>query len=270
MRRRLLRIRRRIRTIAIAAGLALAGVAALALLTASSLVRASPSWWRHYALDPELRDHATAVENAAISQLYRTRPADPDWQRDPGDAPWRSAPWSIALKDEDASAWLTARLRDWMEGEADRGRLDAWPEGLGQPQVRFEAGRLRLGAALRFENGSRVISAAIEPEFRDDGSLWLDTDWITIGRLPLPAGPVLARADRAIRDELPGDIAQAISDDAEQVGFFDILRGEAPLARTPVLRLDDGRAVRLLGLRLRDGRLEVDCQTVARQTAARD
>ena len=266
MRRRLLRLRRRIRPIAIGAGLACAAIAALLLITASSLVRLSPSWWRHYTLDTGLKDHAARVENAAISHLYRARPADPALTDD--GAPWRSAPWSIALREEDASAWLTARLPDWLEGDA--GKIAEWPEGLGQPQVRFENGRPRVGAALRFEQGDRVISAAITPEFHDDGSLWLRTDWIHIGRLPLPAGPMLTHADRAIADEMPEELADEIARDAERAGFFEILRGEAPLVREPVLRLDDGRAVRLLALRLTDGRIEIDCQTIARNRASRN
>ncbi len=253
-------IRRRIRAIAISTGLCLAAAAALLLVIASSLSRAAPSWWRQYALDTELRDRATAVENAAVSQFYRARPADPAMDPDNDDEPWRSAPWSIALRDEDASAWLTARLREWVESDA---AIEGWPEGLGQPQVHFENGRLRLGADLRFERGQRVVSVAITPEFREDGSLWLLTDWVHIGRLPLPAGPMLARAGEAIEEEMPAELADELAVDAERAGFFDILRGRAPLARRPELRLDEGRAVRLLGLRLMDGRIEIDCQTIS-------
>lgn len=260
MGRRLLRIRRRTRTIAIASGLSLAVVVTLLLVVGFSLARAAPSWWRQYTLDDRLRAHATTVENAAVSQLSRARPADASLK--PGD-PWRSAPWSIALKDEDASAWLTARLQNWLAG--DQGFRD-WPEGLGRPQIRFEDGRLRLGASIRFDDGERVLSAAVEPEFRDDGSLWLKTDWIHVGRLPLPAGPMLARAEHSIDRHVPGDL----SGNAHATSLFSILRGEAPLAQRPALRVDEGRAVRLLALRLLDGRIELDCQTVSRDALARN
>lgn len=260
MGRRLLRIRRRTRTIAIASGLGLAVVVTLLLVVGFSLTRAAPSWWRQYTLDDRLRSHATAVENAAVSQLSRTRPADTNLK---AGEPWRSAPWSIAIKDGDASAWLTARLQNWLAG--DQGFRD-WPEGLGRPQIRFEEGRLHLGASLHFEKGDRVLSAAVEPEFRDDGSLWLKTDWIHIGRLPLPAGPMLARAEDAIDQRIPGDLA----DNAHASSLFAILRGEAPLAQRPVLRIDEGRAVRLLALRLLDGRIELDCQTISREALARN
>lgn len=249
------------------ASLALIVPVSLLLVLGFSLVRSSPSWWRHYTLNDELVAHATAVENAAVSQLTRTRATDPSWDQTDTTEPWRSAPWSIALRDEDASAWLTARLREWIEGDVG---LEDWPEGLGQPQVRFEKGRLRLGAALRFEKDTRVVSAAITPEFHEDGSLWLRTDWVHIGRFPLPAGPMLAHADREVRGDLAQSDAEAIAADADAVGFFDILRGKAPLAQRPILRLDDGRAVRLLGFRLSEGRIELDCQTVARESVARN
>lgn len=260
MGRRLLRIRKRTRTIAIALGLGLAIPVTLALLVGFSLARAAPSWWRQYTLDDKLRARATSVENAAVSMLSKTRPTDPSLQ--PGD-PWKSAPWSIAIRDDDASAWLTARLGNWLA--SDQGFKD-WPEGLGRPQIKFENGQLRLGAMLRFEKGNRVLSAAIEPEFRDDGSLWLRTDWIHIGRLPLPAGPMLARAQSAIDQRMPGDLA----DNEHAVSLFKILRGDAPLAQHPVLRIDEGRAVRLLALRLLDGHIELDCQTVSQEALARN
>jgi hypothetical protein len=267
MGRRLLRFRRRTRRIAIAVGLSLAVAITACLLFASSLARTAPSWWRRYTLDDDLRSHATRVENAAVSQLTRARPADPAWSPAQDGEPWRSERWSIAIREEDANAWLTGRLRNWIAGDD---ALDVWPEGLDQPQVRFENGAMRLGAKLTFQKGERVVSAAIRPEFREDGSLWVRTDWVHIGRLPLPAGPMLAHANSTIRDELPEGIGESVSEDAEAAGFFEMLRGDAPLSMNPTLRLDDGRAVRLLDLRLKEGRIEIDCQTIARRTAARE
>jgi hypothetical protein len=267
MGRRLLRFRRRTRRIAVVSGLSLTVVISTALLLAASLAQTAPSWWRRYTLDDDLRAHATSVENAAVSQLTKTRPADPAWAESPGGEPWRSERWSIALREEDANAWLTGRLANWIAGDD---AFDIWPEGLDQPQVHFERGAMRLGAQLRFEKGRRVLSAAIRPEFRENGSLWLRTDWVHIGRLPLPAGPMLARADDAIRDELPDEIGESFSAGTEAAGFFDILRGNAPLSTDPTIRLDDGRSIRLLDLRLKEGRIEIDCQTVARRTAARE
>lgn len=248
-------------------GLTLAALVTLGLLFTTSLAHTAPSWWRHYTLSDDLRAHATQVENAAVSQLTKTRPADPAWTNAHEGEPWRSERWSIAIREEDANAWLTGRLRNWIAGDDT---LDIWPEGLTQPQVKFENGVLRLGASLKFERGRRVLSAAILPEFRDDGSLWLRTDWVHIGRLPLPAGPMLARADRALRNELPDGVGASVTAGAELAGFFDILRGNAPLSTNPTLRLDDGRSVRLLDLRLREGRAEIDCRTTAQRTATRE
>ena len=208
------------------------------------------------------RGHATAVENAAVSQLYRQRPADEAWLNDPDPGPWRSAPWSVALKDDDASAWLTARLPEWVDGQAD---LDGWPDTLDQPQIHFVDGLMRIGVLLHGEDGDRFLTASVRPELRDDGSLWLHTRWIHIGRLPVPASLLLARAGSHLDAYLPGTLA----DDPHSARLIDILRGNAPLALKPEMRLEDGRVVRLLGLRVRDGRIELNCQTESTHALAK-
>ncbi len=253
MDRRVLRFRRKLKARLIAAGLTIAVVITLAGLIAASLSRAAPSWWRVYRPTPALRDHAADFENAVVSQLYRRRDDDPGWLRSGRGGPWRSAPWSVFIRDEDASAWLTTRLPEWINGQDGL----AWPISLSQPQVAFRGGVVRLGVLIRTDRGSRILTAAVKPEIHDDGSLWLRSRRIHIGRLPVPAAFILARAERRLGEVLPDDIAE----DPFSRKFIEILRGRAPLAREPVMRLDDGRAVRLLGLRVLDGRIELDCRT---------
>jgi hypothetical protein len=247
MGRRLLRITKNLRSRLIAASLVLAATLTLAGLLAATLTRTAPAWWRQYRPTPELRTLASDVENAAISTLYRQRPPDPAAQP-------ASAPWSVAVRDQDASAWLIARLPEWMNGNAD---LPDWPDSLGQPQIRFEPGLVRVGVLFRRENGDRVLTASVRPVLAPDGSLWLRTAWIHIGRLPVPAALILRNAERQLLPYLPGDLA----DERSAASLLAILRGDAPLARTPALRLEDGRAVHLLGLRVLEGRVEFDCRT---------
>lgn len=251
------------RTRLIAAGLSLAVAITIVGLVSATLARTAPSWWRQYRPTPELRERATAVENAAVSRLYAQHPSDPAWQADPGDGPWRSARWSIALKDEDASAWLTARLPEWIDGHAETPR---WPASLGRPQVRFEPGIVRLGVTLRRDDGERVLTATVRPVLREDGSLWLRAHWIHIGRLPIPATLLLNRVGDRLERYLPGPLA----DDPHSAGFIAALRGRAPLANEPTVRLEDGRLVRLVGLRVTEGRIEIDCRTESRALKARD
>lgn len=260
MDRRVLRFRRKLKARLIAAGLTLAVAITLAGLLAASLTRAAPSWWRLYRPTAELRDHAADFENAAVSQLYRRRPDDPDWVRSGRTGPWRSTPWSIFIRDEDASAWLTARLPEWINGQEGL----AWPIALSQPQVSFHDGVVRLGVLLRNDDRPRILTASVRPEIRPDGSLWLRSRWIHIGRLPVPAAFLLARAESRLDGYLPDDVA----DDPFSHRFIEILRGRAPLAQRPEMRLDDGRTVRLLAVRVLDGRIELDCRTEARDALA--
>lgn len=261
MGRRLLRFRRRLKARLIAAGLTLAVVVTVVGLLGATLARAAPAWWRQYRPTPELREHATKVENAAVSNLYRQRPPDPDWDPAEQRGQWRSEVWSISLKDDDASAWLTSRLPEWIDGQAD---LSGWPDTLGQPQVHFAAGVVRIGVLLRREGGDRILTASARPEIRADGSLWFRTDWIHVGRLPVPARLLLTRAQRRLDTYLPENIA----DDPYSAGFLDVLRGAAPLAARPQLKLEDGRVVRLLGVRVLAGRIEFDCRTESQDTLA--
>ena len=45
------------------------------------------------------------------------------------------------------------------------------------------------------------------------------------------------------------------------------LSGDRPMMRTPVIRIGDGRRVRLLQLEPRDDALYITCQTLPRETA---
>jgi hypothetical protein len=250
MDRRSIRFRRRLRRVLIAGGLALtAGVTVLGLL-AMVLSRAAPAWWRIYRPTEELRETATAVENAVVSTLYRQR--SPDHAHTPDDrAPADGAPWGVALRDGDASAWLALRLPDWIDGHAPSPR---WPGELSQPQVRFEEGLVRVGVLLRRESGERVLTASLRPRLDEHGALWFRLSWVSIGRMPIPAGLVL--------DRVQGLLAPFVEDDR---AFARVLSGRAPATDEPVIRLEDGRLVRLIGVRVLDGRIEFECRTENRR-----
>ncbi len=260
MDRRVLRFRRKLKARLIAAGLTIAVAITLAGLLAASLSRAAPSWWRVYRPTPALRKHAAQFENAVVSQIYRRRDDDPRWRLEGRNGPWRSAPWSVFIRDEDASAWLATRLPEWIDGQDGL----AWPISLSQPQVSFRQNVVRIGVLIRTDRGSRILTAAVKPEIRDDGSLWLRSRWVHIGRLPVPAAFILARAESRLGEVLPEDVA----DDPFSHAFLEVLRGRTPLAREPVMDLDDGRIIRLLDLRVLEGRIELDCRTEARDTLA--
>ena len=233
------------------------GMLALAFAVSATLTRAAPSWWTHPTADAEAEARATALENAAVSQLYLARAADdapaPDGVR------YASEPWSVALDETDVNAWLAARLPRWVEGQPG---MPAWPDTMSQLQVRLDDGTIRAG--VRVETGSgpdhRFVTASFVPTVDEDGSLWLTASWVHVGRLPVPASWVIgdARADDGM---LPPELTER----PETALFLGIVQGEAPFAATPILALENDRRVRLLGLRVRDGRLELTMRTEVRE-----
>ena len=244
----------------------LAAMFAGGALVALSQAGMSPAWWRRLRPgDERVVRTATSIENQLGRALHGVRTTD-EWI-DEG-ARRVSEPWAIEVSELDASRWLTGRLPRWLEMEMG---LDEWPEGLSQMQVRFEDGRvrvgLRLGAGAGDPGSGRVVTASLDPVIRGDGSLWVEPRWVHVGRLPLPAGPVLRRARSRAGGLLPEDAAGVDPALVERV--FDVLMGREPVNRTPEIRLLDDRSVRLLDLRVRDGTLRAVLRTEARAVAAR-
>lgn len=224
--------------------------------------RQPPSWWRSIDIaDPAIIATAARVENGATTQLTMIRAAD--------DRTSASPPWTIALKATDASAWLATRLRPWLESQD--GPAATWPKGLEQVQVEFDDGAIIVGARVRDKGGERVVSASVRPEFRDDGGLWMPASWVTLGRLNLPPSWVLpagqpraagksiamGSADTATADHLTG-LPQARE-------LWAALGGDRPAMVQPIVKIGDGRRVRILELRPEGGVLYVTCQTLPRE-----
>jgi len=247
------RRRRRFRRPWVAAGLALcaAGTAALAAL---ALTRATPAWWRPIdPADPATIDAAQAVEHAVVRQLSALRPAASPPATP--DASWRSETWSVSLSQADANAWLAARLPRWLESREKR---VLWPAGVREVRVGFGDGVVRLGVRLAADGREQIAVAHVAPDLRADGSLWLPASWFSIGRLPVPGAWALGGADPG--DYLPADLARL----PQVRRLADVLGGAAPLVNAAVIRLEDGRRVRLLRIAAREGRLELTCRTEKR------
>ena len=241
---RLRRWRRRL----VAAGLALAALCGAGAASAVGLAASRPGWWREISPnDPGALLRARAVENGTVTLLTQAR---------------GNEAWTVRLADTDAAAWLACRLSEWATSQ---GRLAAWPAELSQVQVLFEDGAVLVSAEVRLrEGGTRVFSARLRPTVDAAGALWLRASSVGVGRLRLPAGLMLAegpegapgrwlRPDRALADGLPGGVSGR---DVTRV-----LLGDVPLARLPALRLADGRRVRVLGVRVVPGFLELTCRT---------
>lgn len=237
----------------------LIAITSLALLSASFLTSRAPSWWPPR---PDLRAAsaiAADLENAVVNQIHAARPMEGpsgghnESQTENQPAGWTSASWSVSLSESDANAWLAARLPKWL---ANQDEPIQWPAELAVVQSGFEDGRLQVGAEVLDGRQTRYVSCQLRLWIDDRGRLWTPADWVRLGRLAVPAEWVVQRAFGAAKP-----ISRTIGAAHASERVAAALRGEAPLVDHPVLKLADGRRVRLTKVLLKDGHVELTCRT---------
>lgn len=245
---------RRTRRLLLIAAAVFVSVVALLVLVGISLTNARPQWWRSVnATDPRTIALAEEIESAVTRQLSLQRETDPTSAGSGGPA-WRSRDWSVAISSSDANAWLNARLPRWLDNRADEVR---WPHQLAEVQVDFNDGKIAVGVRVVASGHEQVLSATLVPEIRSDGTLWTNATWLHAGQLPVPASWIMTRLLDPARSVLP----EGVRDIPEAGEMFRAFDGREPLIQTPVVKLADGRRVRLLHVLPRDGRLEITCRT---------
>jgi hypothetical protein len=215
------------------------------------LTRLEPSWWR----DPKPQGPATAstaeqVESGVVAQLSLARPSDP--QHPAPNHGYQSGEWSVSITAEDADAWLATRLKQWIENQGGR-----WPDQLTGAQVEFAPGVIKAGVRLDTGGQSRIVVIELAPEVRADGSLWFTPKGMAAGAMPLPAALVMQEVREAMLAGMPAGSARRTQ--AQQA--LDILAGKQPALKDAVVKLDDGRSVRLLRFVPVAGRIELTCRT---------
>ena len=229
-------------------------------LIALALSQERPSWWRSVnAKDPTVIAIAERLENAVATLLTQARPPSED-----GDP---AKPWTVRVAAADVNAWLNARLPTWMESREDVNF--EWPESLQELQIDFRDGLILVGAkvsaAKRVEPDTRAgnyFSAAIAPQFKADGSLWMPAKRVSLGRLSVPASWMLSEPDEvAAADRVPDEIAEL----AETKQVLAAFAGRQAAMTNPVIKLGDGRKVRVLAMTAADGKLAITCQTILRE-----
>jgi hypothetical protein len=206
----------------------------------------TPAWWRQVAPDARTTELGEQVENAVVSQLSLARPADPAATNG-----YKSREWSVSISAEDADAWLATRLKQWVAHNGAR-----WPEQLLGAQVAFVPGGVKLGMQLA---GGRVVSIEVSPTVHADGSLWLEPQRASVGSLPVPVGLVMGELRQSVAGKSAGPDGRGA---AEQ--WIDAVSGARALTVEPVVKLEDGRLVRLLDLSAKKDRVEVTCRTEKR------
>lgn len=211
-----------------------------ALVYANHRMKQAPDWWTPIdAADPAVREAALNVENGLSGELTRRRELTERELPLVGTVR-ASENWGVRLESGQASAWLTERLPKWAEAE---GWLAAWPEELAELRLNFDGATIRLGARVRSSATSEgsYMTATLTPQFRGDGTVWLIADSVSIGRLPLPPAWVFSGTP-GDTDVLPSELE---GDDLKEI--FRVFLGDQP-APDPLIRLGDGRRVRLVGI----------------------
>lgn len=222
--------------------LALIGAGTIALIGAATLAAKAPTWWRSVdATDGATIELAEQVERGVVNTVHRSRQ--------------QHETWTVAVTAAQANAWLNVKLPRWM---ANRG--SPWPVRLRELQANFTAsGKVAFGARIRGADGDRVVAATIEPVIMTDGSLWILTATPHAGRLDLPRDWTVAQ----LREWLPAEVYERLP--AERI--LTALAADGPLFDEAVLKLEDGRRVRLLGITAEEGRLLLTCVTESREEA---
>ena len=213
------------------------GAVCLVAAVGVSLSRSAPSWWIDVDKESERNiELANQVQNLSITYIHADHESVVDGV----------SQWPVKMTDEAANAWLNISMPAWFTKISDG--MD-WPESISQVQIVFDSGTLRLGVRVRTEIGTRIYSCAIVPELRDDGSLWMKASTVSMGRLTLPASWML----RGAESHAAGYIPEQLRGTAEAEALFEKLTGQLPLFDVAEVKLGDGRRVRLLDLRVRDG-----------------
>lgn len=215
---------------------ALLAVAGLLALAAWGLTRRTPGWWREP--EPGAAQAGQRLENAVVSELSRTRPA----ATPAPEKHYRSGEWTLTITQDEANAWLATRARGWLENRGVR-----WPQGVDSLRVAFEDGLVRIGARVTEDGVSRVVSAAAAVEVKDEG-LWLHVSGVAVGGLRLPV--------TLVRSQFGG-----LMGDGQAMDIGAVLNSVQPVVKPAIVKLEDGRVIKVIGAKVELGDLQVTCRT---------
>jgi hypothetical protein len=232
---------------------AMAGVVAacVMVLGAMALMRAAPQWWRTVLReDPATIKLATLVENSLISVATAEWPEAPA----PDGGVRLSRPWTVEVNAAEVNAWLNVRLPLWLANQKDTFH---WPRNMSDVQVDFAQDRITIGARVRAGERSQVLTATLSPVLDQEGRLYTPARWVNVGRLSIPASWVLDTAQGSAKSYIPPELLRL----PETRQVFEAFEGSGPLVQHAVVKLGDGRRVRVLKVQPREGKLLVTCQT---------
>lgn len=176
---------------------------------------------------PEVAWSAERFEQRVINEGHRVRGLDESWE--------------LVIDEAGANEWLSTRLMDWMRSQVPPLSLGG---GVGAVRVMFRAGVVYAAAEL---DRGRIVTVGASPIVDEQGRLVLSIRSASVGRLGLPAAWA----------------ARALSPGSARAGpiRFD---GDGMVVGEPILRLADGRRVRVVGAETGEGSLVLRLKTLGR------
>lgn len=206
------------------------------------LASRSPRWFVPVVVDTSMREMAQRLENRIITEAYRYRGVP---REGPKGAPRQTGEnWTLRITEQEATAWLSVKLPEWLVNHDPAARL---PASVGDLQAHFSGGRVLVGG--RAEGATVSVSAS--PVVAN--GVWLSGVRAGLGSLQLPlwlGGWAIVKKDAALN--------------ADGEAVWKAIRGEAPILKDASVKLEDGRRVRVIAVRMgekKDGILEVECAT---------
>jgi len=270
------------RRLVLTIGFVIVAIATCGVLIAVALTQEPPRWWGEVnAKDPKTIATAEAVENGVASALTQVRPvASMQQPTPPPTGPitptGKPGEWKVFITNDQANAWLNVRLKAWLADQTAQGTIQfTWPEQVGELRVNFADGRIAIGAKVwpglasgaapvdpSQRGKSQTLAAELRPEFKADGALWMTAEKVNIGRLPLPASWVLGgKGSTAKGREAVSELSTELASLPQTGKVLTAFSGAGPVLSRPIIKLADGRRVRLVSIEPWDGKLVITCRT---------
>lgn len=219
-------------------GVWMIGIIFLIAAIGYGLTLRAPSWFQSKdRSQPEMRLVAQKLENRLITEAYRFRGGPtpgPAGSRRTGDD------WRIRVTEDEATAWLSVKLAEWL---ANRDPPLRMPRELSELQAHFGSGRAAIAGL--FDERVYTASAAIRT---NESGLWVSGARAGVGSLTLPVSW--------------GGTGLVGVDDSRTGGLiWRVFSGQEPLLPGGTFRLEDGRRIRVIAVRVLTGAIEVECRT---------
>lgn len=230
------------------------------ILVAVAMLLHRPAWFDSRLTPPsDSQKRGSELESAILRELTRVRPdktggrvnANPDEARErtsehtlAGNS-YVSEVWAVSIMESDINAWLSARLPAWLQS-----REISMPDAISSMRIMLEENQAFIAAEYAGPP-SVILTQPITFTITPSRDLAIELSSISSGAMPLPGLTLTTLLPKDLLGSLIGKAPNNGPDSSQN-------HITIPNAR---LGLEDGRAVRILDIKILSGRLELTCQT---------